>query len=103
MSKINAKERAIKEGRDIGWDKYEILLDPDACELCRNMYAGGRVGMVKNNVRHAAESAIFNEEELKKLDGPPLHKGCRCIVVTSIDNTDINSMAEAIVLKVKGL
>lgn len=61
-------------GKDIGFDKYKVILSPSACKVCKQKTDQG--------------NKIFKASELEKSGhghAPPFHPSCYCIVVPFVE------------------
>lgn len=74
-----ANQGSIEAGQELGIEKYEVLLDPDACEDCQDAYGDGDV---------------MSRDELEAAGDPPLHPNCECSVEPAID--DLDALADSI-------
>jgi hypothetical protein len=57
-------------GEDLGISKYQVILSPSACKICRNKTENGK--------------KIFKNSDIAKSGWghvPPFHPGCYCIII----------------------
>jgi len=76
-----ANQGSLEAGRELGIDKFEVLLDPDACEICQGAYGDGEV---------------MSEKDLAGVGEPPLHPNCQCVIEPFIDEDNLDDIAENI-------
>lgn len=67
--------KAVQEiGKEIGFDKFKVILSPSACAVCRKKTEDG--------------DKVFKARELNKSGyghAPPFHPNCYCILVPHVD------------------
>ena len=76
-----ANQGALNAGEELGIEKFEVLLDPDACEECQDAYGG---------------ADAFSKDELDGVGEPPLHPNCQCSVEPFINESNIDEIAQGI-------
>jgi hypothetical protein len=88
-----ANQGSLEAGRELGINKYEVLLDVDACEECQDAYA-------KANGEDG-QGDVFTEDELNDVGEPPHHPNCRCIIEPFISEDNIDEIADGIIAQLE--
>ena len=82
-----ANQGALNAGEELGIEKYEILLDPDACNDCQDAYVN--------------DGNVFSKDDLADIGEPPLHPNCQCSIEPYITDDNIDEIADGIVAQLQ--
>jgi hypothetical protein len=80
-----ANQGSIEAGQELGVEKFEVLLDADACDDCQNAYA----------------DQLLSRDDLEDAGDPPLHPNCECSVEPFIDENNLDDLADNIIAQYK--
>ena len=76
-----ANQGSMEAGKELGIDKFEVLLDPDACDICQDAYG---------------TEEVMDEDELDSEGVPPLHPNCQCVVEPHVGDDNLDDIASHI-------
>ena len=57
-------------GKDLGFDKYKVILSPNACKICREKTDNGKKVFTNKDIQKSGYGHV-----------PPLHVNCYCILI----------------------